>query len=93
MISTAVTSANCARLKTNLTGGSRRSSSATSVPASTAKNACVPVAKTSASVSGMSVSENACELRRNSQLDRPALGDEHHEASAHQAISGPWTGP
>ena len=42
------------------------SSSATNMPASTAKNACVPVAKTSASVIGMSVSEKECVLRRNS---------------------------
>ena len=32
----------------------------------TATKACVPLVKTSASVSGMSVSEKECELRRNS---------------------------
>ena len=59
----------------------------------TATKACVPLAKTSASVSGTSVSEKECELRRNSQLDRPALGDSRIAiASAHQAISGAWIG-
>ena len=61
-----VTSANCARLNANLTGDARRSSSATSAPAITAANACVPLVKIRASVSGTSVSENECALRRNS---------------------------
>ena len=47
-----------------------------SVPAITATSACVPLVKTSASVSGTSVSENECALLAELELDRPALGDE-----------------
>ena len=60
---------------------------------SRAMNACVPVAKTSASVTGMSVSEKECELRRNSSsTDQRSATNTTRPSIHHQAISGPWTG-
>ena len=79
-------------LKANLTGGARRRSSANSVPRQTARKACVPLANTSASVSGTSVSENECELRRNSSSTGQRSVTNTPSASAHQAISGEWIG-
>ena len=85
---TQVTSANCARLKANLTAEARRSTSATAVPSVIARNACVPVAKISASVNGTSVSENECELRRNSSSTGQRSVTTMASASTHHAISG-----
>ena len=51
----------------------------------------MPVAKTSASVSGMSVSVNACVARRNcSSIGQRSVTTTTMSTSAHQAISGPW---
>jgi hypothetical protein len=93
MISTEVTSANCARLKANLTADTRRSSSATSAPAITATKACVPLVKISASVSGMSVSENECELRRiSSSTGQRSVMNTAKPRTHHQPISAPRIG-
>ncbi len=92
MIITQETSASCARLKKNLITGSRRRSSAITVPLRIATNACVPLAKISASASGTSVSEKECELRRNSS----STGQRSHiktiAARTAQTISGAWIG-
>ena len=95
-ISTEVTSANCARLKANLTAGPRRSNSATRAPAMTATKACVPLVKISASVSGMSVSENECELRRNSSstgqrsVTNTMIPSTHHQPTSAPKIGSRW---
>ena len=57
-----------------------------------AKNACVPLAKISASVSGTSVSENECDERRNSSSTGQRSVTSTISASAHHAISGAWIG-
>ena len=92
MSSTQTTSAYCARLKADLTGATRRSSRATRVPATTAKKACVPVAKMSANVSGTSVSVKECVLRRNSRTTGQSSVTRTMAPMAHQAISGCWIG-
>ena len=92
-ISTDVTSANCARLKANLTAGARRSSSATSAPAMTATKACVPLVKMSASVSGTSVSEKECVPRRNSSsTGQRSVTNTMMPSAHHQPTSGPRIG-
>ena len=90
MISTAVMSAYCARLKASFTGGIRRRTAPTSRPANTARKACVPVAKTSARVSGTSVSVNACVARRNCISIGQRSVTMTMRPRAHQAISGLW---
>ncbi len=56
------------------------------------EKACEPLAKTSASVSGTSVSEKECELRRNSSSTGKRSLNSTASASTHQAISGAWIG-
>ena len=56
----------------------------------TATKACVPLVKMSASVSGMSVSENECVLRRNStSTGQRSVTNTMMPSAHHQPTSGP----
>ena len=90
---TVVARASWATLKQNLTIGMRRSASAISEPPTIAQKACEPVVKTSATESGMSVSEKECELRRNSSSTGKRSVNSTSTAITYQGISGVWMAP
>ena len=82
-------SANWARLKTNLIGGSRRSSRRVSeVPTRTPASRSIGVAKISPNTSGMSPSEKEWALRRNWRWTTQRSATKNAGASIHQASRG-----